>query len=85
MAQTMTVKEAYALVWEGRSHQRENFPVGHPGKYVGKIPSEKYDEALDVLLALLPSLIEAWEMGCCSNPPESGSDLHQYDGTGGAE
>lgn len=54
----MDLREAYALVNEGRSHQRENFPMGHPGKFVGHVPSEKYDEALDVILAALPALID---------------------------
>lgn len=45
--------EDVALVTKGRAHQRENFPGGHPGKFVGAVPSLEWDAALDRILAAL--------------------------------
>jgi hypothetical protein len=57
----MEMREAWGLLFAGRSHQKANFPVGHPGKFVGHVPSEKYDEALDAVLAHLPAVLGAVE------------------------
>jgi len=47
------LRDALATVAAGRAYQRQHYQEGHPGKFVGRIPAEVYDEALDTVLALL--------------------------------
>lgn len=49
----MDLREAYAIVSEGRAYQKEHFPRMHEGKAVGRFPAVTWDQALDILLAHL--------------------------------
>lgn len=63
------LREAIVIVGQGRAYQRENYPVGHPGKFVGHIPAERYDEALDLILAEVPELVdEPCSVAGCAYP-----------------
>lgn len=65
----MHLREAIVIVGQGRAHQRENFPGGHPGKFVGRIPSEMYNEALDVLISEAgPAVAERCSVRHCPYP-----------------
>jgi hypothetical protein len=55
------LRRAWTVVMEGRDYTREHFPNGSAGKFVGRLPAEEYDAALDLLLAELPRLIDGQE------------------------
>jgi hypothetical protein len=52
------LRRAWVVVMEGRTYTKEHFPNIGAGRFVGQCPAEKYDEALDLLLAELPRLID---------------------------
>jgi hypothetical protein len=52
------LRRAWLVVNEGRDYTREHFPNGSAGRFVGRLPAEEYDQALDLLLAELPALID---------------------------